>query len=382
MHSELKIPDTARNDTKSPPPSLLGGADDFALQGGARTRAPPSKLGGGDLCHSCPCRTGLGSPAHWFAGLSPRPISRSARLSIVSQPLRRKSCAGEPFSLMSTFLFATLRTDRSLIFKMPWFAEKLQPRSTGGSRITLENRTLNPMYIFRLLILCLSLFLVGTPQQGLSQTTSNPFVEAARKREAAAKVVDVTFKMREIRPKGSPVPGAGWALGGAKEGSVLETDLVLESTNRLVFQDSMVRFESNRPVWNVGSGKALPTEVLSVSKNGSAKTFYVKGRGTEKWPSGTFGPDASNMHLKIVYLFPLFSAYRGRNRTLGVYSADSFKPSGAKQPIGGNDCLEYAQTVGSDARLSFFVAPRARLYCHPQGVGKQEAGHQPDRCQL
>jgi hypothetical protein len=213
------------------------------------------------------------------------------------------------------------------------------------------------MNILRLFILLFVMLMIGAPRQAQSQTKSDPFVEAARKREAATKVVDLTFKMREISPKGTPVPGAGWALGGAKEGSVLDTDLVLESTNRLVFQGSMVRFEGNHPVWHVASAKALPTEVLSVSKNGSAKTFYPNGRATENSPSGTMGPDSRNYQLKITYLFPLLVAYRGTDRSIAIYAASSFKASGVTQPIRGKDCREYAQMVGNDARLSYFVDP-------------------------
>jgi hypothetical protein len=206
----------------------------------------------------------------------------------------------------------------------------------------------------------LPLFLLAVSAAGQSQPAakSDPFLQAVRKREAAVKVVDVTFKLKEIRPRGSPVPGSDMFPAKNKANTVLEADLVLESTNRIVIQGTQVRIEGSHPIWTVAVGKPMPEQLVSVSNKTTAKEFLPKGRGTYTGPTGVIYKNPMNFYVRLDYLMPIGTAYRGTNRLITVYPAQSFKPSGVRQSINGRDYQEYAAQVGKNARMNYAISPQ------------------------
>lgn len=155
-------------------------------------------------------------------------------------------------------------------------------------------------------------FLLSAVVLGQETTNTDPFLEALKKREAIVKVVDITFKMKEILPKGGPTPAAAMGLEDPKSTKTLDKDLILESTNRVVIQGTMTRFEGNHPVWHLADGKPLPDKRITVSNLNSSKSFYPNGFGGNTEVEGAFSnfPKIENCKGITFILSPLlFVAY-------------------------------------------------------------------------
>jgi hypothetical protein len=205
------------------------------------------------------------------------------------------------------------------------------------------------------------LLLFLSAASGMGQPASNPdlFLAALRKREAAVKVVDITFAMKETRLKDSPIPKAEMLDPKSKMGTSLPEDLVLESTNRLVIQGTMTRYEGAHPVWQVEIGKPLPHRALNVTNSKGAKMFYPEGMGgRDTRPRGAIPLAPSNHYLQMPYTIPLGLAYRGLDRNFTSSPTQLFKPSPTRQRIGERECIEYACQPAKDFRKSYFVDPQ------------------------
>jgi hypothetical protein len=211
----------------------------------------------------------------------------------------------------------------------------------------------------RLVVSTLLLLLLSSEAvQGQSETTSDPFLEAARKREAKVKVVDVTFTMKEILLKNSATPMAELLPAFGKAATTLPEDLVIESTNRFVIQNTMMRFEGNHPLWHLASGKPLPDQRITVSNSQSSRSYYPKGRGKDAQVSGAIKNDLVNTSMDNYYLIPLSVAFRGLNRNLTPHSVQLFVKSSARQRVDGNECFEYTYLAGKHNRMSYLVDPK------------------------
>ena len=207
----------------------------------------------------------------------------------------------------------------------------------------------------KLFVLLSILFLLFESARGQSP---DPFIAAARKREAAVKVVDITFSLKEIMLKNNPTPMAEVFKTPSKPETTQTEDVVLESTNRLVIQGTMTRYEGAQPVWHLEAGKPLPDRALTVTNSKGAKSFYPAGRGRNTEVSGAIPISPGNHYLKVYYVTPLGFAFRGLDRNLTPLHAQSFKPSPVRQRIGERECTEYANQAGKDDRVSYFADPQ------------------------
>lgn len=200
------------------------------------------------------------------------------------------------------------------------------------------------------------LFLFSTCVLGLPP--EDPFLEAARKRETAVKVADITFNITEYYPKGSSALLKETARTGSKSELPLSRDLTLASTNRLVIQGRMTRFEGNHPLWYGERGEAVPNQVIRVANTNTSKAFYPNGQGIEKHPSGAIPNSPINTALQLYYLRPIGLAFRGQDRTLTSYPVSLFILSPHRHRIGERDCLEYLLKLGKTNTMSYYVDPQ------------------------
>src|SRR5690348_2031699 len=100
------------------------------------------------------------------------------------------------------------------------------------------------------LLLILSCIAVS-PAFAQNDTSKDPFFEAVHKRNAAAEVVDLTFDLKEWYPSGFGHFDAVHPNIRKDLREERQKERALESTsNRLVIQGSMVRYENHHQVWN------------------------------------------------------------------------------------------------------------------------------------
>lgn len=184
-------------------------------------------------------------------------------------------------------------------------------------------------------------FLLSAVVLGQETTNTDPFLEALKKREAIVKVVDITFKMKEILPKGGPTPAAAMGLEDPKSTKTLDKDLILESTNRVVIQGTMTRFEGNHPVWHLADGKPLPDKRITVSNLNSSKSFYPNGFGGNTEVEGAFSKLSQNRELQRYYIHPITFTFRGLHRNIGADSAHNFKIGARRELVKGKNFVEY-----------------------------------------
>lgn len=200
----------------------------------------------------------------------------------------------------------------------------------------------------------LLLLLLGEPARGQNPDS---FLAAVRKREAAVKVVDMTFSLKEILLKNNPTPMAEVLKTLGKAETILAEDVVLQSTNRIVIQGTMTRYEGAQPVWQLELGKPLPYRALAVTNSRGPKSFYPDGKGKDTEPSGAIPTTQGNHYLQGYYMRPVGVSFRGLDRTMTPYPVQSFKPSMVRQRIGERECIEYVKHLSNDSRQSYFVDP-------------------------
>ncbi len=187
--------------------------------------------------------------------------------------------------------------------------------------------------------------------QAQSLTESDPFFKSTSQRQSRLKSIDVTFLVKEYRPKGSSIPMA------VKSDQILRNNVSIESTNRIVIQDdNLLRIESNHSAWHAESSIFVPIEKIAVSNTNESRSFYPKGRGTDPQPSGSIRSSSSTNLFEYFYQ-PITLFSRGLNRHFVSPTIHSFKPTGIQQRINGNNCLEYVAQLDRNLKRSLYIIP-------------------------
>jgi len=197
----------------------------------------------------------------------------------------------------------------------------------------------------RTLVLCLlsapPAFLTVSWSVGQPGAEEHPTVKAARAREKAFKTVAVKFKITQVVAKGAASAHLPPIEKPAK--AVPEKEITLESTNRLVYAGSKVRYENNHPTWLWPAGVLIRPGIVSIFDGTLAKELFPKGVGNNVRPQGfIIVKDRGPGFVRAFDLIPLNSTFRGTDPRFTGYAAGQLKPTNRTVEIDGAKCIEFA----------------------------------------
>jgi hypothetical protein len=151
--------------------------------------------------------------------------------------------------------------------------------------------------------------LVGPASAGADE----PWVEAARRREETLRSAEIEFRLVEFYTKGS-IPAL--PLPGVKPGNPMPpADQSVESTNRIVIDGDKVRYEDNRPLWNVPAAAFIAKGTVGVGNGDKSRAYCPDGIGRDDRRMGVVTRTAEAKGINFAGIAALTFNLRGPGRT-------------------------------------------------------------------
>jgi hypothetical protein len=183
------------------------------------------------------------------------------------------------------------------------------------------------------------------------------FASAAKVRQDAVKTLVADLNIKEFDVKGAisgdlPAPIAKLA----NSRTIPPEDTSFESSNHLVIDGDMVRYENNHPMWHV-EGVLTKKKMVNVCDGKLSKQFFPDGMGTETKVIGIIKRDAVSRQVQTTELAPLLITFRGLNPNISATNLSALKETGQTLPIEGTLCREYFQQYNQSSSIHFWIDP-------------------------
>lgn len=205
------------------------------------------------------------------------------------------------------------------------------------------------------LIVISTMVVILSHSSGQAADGNDPVVVAARARQESVKSLNIKFKWKEIVAKGGKTRLIE-DIRHKTTGPIPAKETTIVSENTFVVDGEKIRFQRNHPTWDT-DGNLVEKNFIGVFNGFIAKNYFPDGMGMRAASQGIIRKEARLEDTKWFVLNPITLTFCGLNPAITAYSISDMNPTGAKLPIDGTMCVEYAAKPSVDSIISCWVDP-------------------------